>query len=596
MDRNQTVGFLLLSVLLIGYMFFVPQETPQTPDNQPQTEQVETSTEIATSATANQQLNDSLLTVKYGEFGSAMKGESKDVVLENNDIKVTFDTFGGTVKTVLLKNYVTYTKEPLYLIDENSSKIIEEIATANKKIDLNSLYYHAETKGNSVVFSVMQEGNSLIQRTYTLADEGFVVNYKVDINKASLKLAKIDFFWKNDMKRMEKGLKDTRQKSTVNYYTVNQEFDDLTPTSTSKEEEKLENDIKWVSSKQKFFNSALITDKKFEDVKVSSSVDESNDDIVKSTKIALSIPTEGLADGSANLRYYFGPNEYKTCEAITEGFEENVDLGWSLFAPMSKYVFMPLFNFLHGFIPNYGIIILVMVLIIKTLLFPLTYKSYLSMGKMKALKPDLDLLKEKYGDDTAKIQSETMKIYQKAGANPISGCIPMLAQMPVFIALYNFFPTAIELRQQPFLWAEDLSSYDSIMELPFALPIYGEHVSLFALLWAISMFGSAYFNNQMSSSSMQNEQMKMFSYISPAIFMVMFNSFPSGLTFYYFISNLVTIIQQVVSRKFIDEEKLRKIIEENKKKNANKKKSGFQQRLEDAMKAQEDANKQRKKK
>ncbi|MEH0156149.1 membrane protein insertase YidC [Limibacter armeniacum] len=589
MDKNQTIGLVLLSGLLIAYMFFFSPDPAQLADNQVKTEQLADSANSTPKKEVT--LSDSVLTQKFGSFAAGMKGESKEVVLENKDVKITFDTFGGKVKQVLLKNYVTYTKEPLVLLDETSSKVIEEVATDKGKIDLNSLYYQASKNGNSITFTLADSSNKMVSRTYSLADEGFVLNYSADLSGVNLKVPQVDFYWQNDMKRLEKGLTESRQRSTVNYYTTEEDFDYLS-MSNSLQEETVEEPIRWVSSKQKFFNSALITDKKFTDLNITSQVNDDNDQVVKSTKIALAIPADGLSK-DANLRYYFGPNEYHICETITPGFEKNVYLGWSLFAPLSKYIILPLFDFLDGFISNYGVIILIMVLIVKGLLFPLTYKSYLSMAKMRVLKPELDAIKEKHGDDMAKAQPEQMKLYQQAGVNPISGCIPMLAQMPVFLALFNFFPNAIQLRQQSFLWADDLSSYDSILNLPFEIPMYGDHVSLFTLLWAASTIVFTYYNNQMSSG-MQNNQMKMVSYITPIFFLVFFNSYSSGLTYYYFISNLITIAQQVFSRNFIDEDKLKRMMEENKKKNVNKKKSGFQKRLEDAMKAQEDVAKQRK--
>ncbi|GAA4847032.1 membrane protein insertase YidC [Algivirga pacifica] len=587
MDRNQTTGILLLTALMIVYFFWLSPEEPVTQEN---TAKAEVALQDSISAVNQKVESDSVLTSKYGAFSVAMKGEAQAFVLENEDVKVELNAQGGTVEKVTLKNYLTYTKEPLVLLDESSSNVVEEVTTAYGELDLNSFYYTATQEGNTVTFKVEQEGTTIVERRYSLADQGFVVDYDLDLNENYIKGNNVEVFWENKMKRLEKGLKDSRQKSTVNFYTVDQDFDYL--SQSGNDEEEVEEPIRWVSSKQKFFNSAFITDTKFKNLKAKIDVNEDNDNVVKTTQIAFAIPVEGL--DAANIRYYFGPNEYHLCEEVTEGFEKNVYLGWSFFAFISKWLIIPMFDFLEGFISSYGIIILIMVLVVKSLLFPLTYKSYLSMAKMRALKPELDEMKEKIGDDMTKVQQEQMKLYQKAGVNPISGCIPMLAQMPVFLALFNFFPNAIQLRQESFLWADDLSSYDSILNLPFDIPAYGSHVSLFTLLWAASTLVYTYFNNQMQSGSMQNNQMKYVSYITPVFFLVFFNSFASGLTYYYFISNLVTIAQQVFSRNFINEDKLRKIIEENKKKNANKKKSGFQQRLEDAMKAQEQATKDRK--
>lgn len=599
MDKNQTTGFLLLSALLVGYMFFFQPETPV----EDPTQTSESITNVIEAQNGDQTLqaevaptlSDSALVQQYGVFGNLMNGSSKEVVLENDKIKITFDAKGGNVTDVLLKTFKTYDKKPLHLVDDTHYNIEEKLPTSFGVIDLNTLTYTASVNGNVLsMIAVDGEGNKLITRTYTLDPDSYVLRYNLDISgiKSIVQGQELAYIWHQDMKSVEKDMKTSRQKTTVNYFTTKDDFDYLSMTSTSREEEAIAEPLSWVSAKQKFFNVALITDQQFNRASVAADYDEDNTTIVKTADIAFQIPLNTLE--AANIRYYFGPNDYRVCEAVTKGFEDNVYLGWAWTTPLSKYIFIPIFEFLEGYGLGYGLIIFIMVVLVKSVLYPLTFNSYKSMAKMRLLKPEMDELKEKFGDDQMKIQQETMSLYRKVGANPLSGCIPMLAQMPFFVALYNFFPNALQLRGQAFLWADDLSTYDSILNLPFSIPAYGDHVSLFTLLWAVSMLGYTYFQNQ--SQVQTNPQMQMVSYISPVFFLFFFNSMAAGLTYYYFVSNCITIVQQIASKKFVNEAKIREVMEENKKKNANKKAGGFTSRLDEAMKAQQKAQQENKKK
>ena len=297
-----------------------------------------------------------------------------------------------------------------------------------------------------------------------------------------------------------------------------------------------------------------------------------------------------MANGKAEFKFYVGPNDYKQIGKVTKDFAKNVYLGWPPVYWINKFVIFPVFHFLTQYITNFGLIIIILVILLKLVLFPLSYKSYLSMAKMKVLKPELDEIKERVGEDMTKVQQEQMKLYSQVGVNPISGCIPVLLQMPILFAMFYLFPASIELRQQPFLWAEDLSTYDSIVNLPFVVPFLGSHISLFTLLMTISTLIYTWQNNQISSVQ---GPMKSMSYIMPVIFLFVLNKFSAGLTFYYFVSNLVTFAQQAIIKRFVDEDKIKAIMEDNKKKNAanggGAKKSKFMSKLEDAMKASEEA-------
>ena len=313
---------------------------------------------------------------------------------------------------------------------------------------------------------------------------------------------------------------------------------------------------------------------------------EEGSNVVKQMKMNVAMPLE---NGQLGYRYFFGPNDQRVMDDVAPAFEENIDFGWAIFGWISKYVISPIFHFMEGYIGNYGLIIVLLVLLVKTVLFPLSYKSYVSMAKMKVLKPELDEIKERHGDNMQEAQKEQMQLYGKVGVNPISGCVPMLLQMPILLAMFNFFPNSIELRQEPFLWTDDLSTYDSIATLPFEIPFYGDHVSLFVILMTLSTILYTWSNNQ--ATSVQGP-MKSVQYLMPVVLMFVLNSFPAALSFYYFVSNLVTFGQQAIIRQFVDDEKILKKLQENKLRNKDKKKSKFQARLEDAMKASQEKQKQ----
>uniref|UniRef100_UPI004048B4C5 membrane protein insertase YidC n=1 Tax=Algoriphagus sp. TaxID=1872435 RepID=UPI004048B4C5 len=375
-----------------------------------------------------------------------------------------------------------------------------------------------------------------------------------------------------------------RRKTQVNYYLAEGSYDNL-GLSDDPEEAKVDQPVKWIGFSQRFFTAGIIADSVFQEVALTQST-PSDSSIVRAMSASLSLP---LQNGQAKLTHYFGPDQYKTLKAITPGFEENVDMGYFFVSWVNKYIVVHLFEFLEKYFSSYGIIIILIVLLIKLALSPLTYKSYIGMAKMRVIKPEIDELKEKYGDDATKMQQEQMKLFSQLGVSPISGCLPLVLQMPFLFAMFFFFPNAIELRQESFLWAEDLSTYDEFIKLPFTIPFYGAHVSLFTLLMTISQVLYAHFNNQLTTAT---GPMKNLGYVMPVMFMFVLNSYPAGLSFYYFVSNIFTFGQQALIKLFVDDSKIRQKVEENKLKNVDKKKSKFQQRLEDAMKAA-DANKKK---
>jgi YidC/Oxa1 family membrane protein insertase len=402
----------------------------------------------------------------------------------------------------------------------------------------------------------------------------------------------VTFNWVDFIPLQEKAMADSRSKTTVNYFTVQDSFDGISEGST--ESRTISEPLKWVAIRQKFFLSAIFARNTFGTGAVATSFNAQDSSVVKKAEVNLTIPVDALASKKSDFAYYFGPNEYRITSEMPDSFSRNLYMGIPPMLWVNKYLILPTFDFLQTFISNFGLIIIVLVILMKLLLLPLSYHSYLGMAKMKLLKPELDLIKEKNGDNMTQAQQDQMKLYQQAGVNPFSGCIPLLLQMPILLAMFYLFPNSIDLRQQHFLWAEDLSTYDSILNLPFTIPFYGSHVSLFVLLMTASQLVYTWQNNQMTSVQ---GPMKSMQYFMPVIFMFVLNSFSAGLSFYYFVSNLITFAQQAIIKRFVDEDKIKAIMDENRKKAASgtSKKSKFMSKLEEAMKNSEEARKKTKK-
>lgn len=594
MDKNQATGLILISLLMIVWITWFSPEQPAIPDNSAQAAQLDSVTQ-ALQPKLQERLPDSVLQQQFGSLAASMKGTAQTEVLESEELRVVFTTQGGQIEQVELKNYTDYWGKPLLLFTKESGEIAEDLNLNGRVITLDDLFFTVSKKGEKTISFSTADGS--ITRNYTLSNTGFEITSAIDArNLPGGAPTELSFAWAADLRRLEKDVVISRQRSTVNYYTTDENFDYLSETSESLEEEQVEEPIRWVSMKQKFFNMGIIADgEAFTKLNVASSVDKLDSSIVKSTRMAMAIPM--LNGVSAPTRYYFGPNQYDICKLVTEDYEKNVYLGWGPLALINRYAIMPLFHLLEKVSSNYGIVILLLVIIIKMFLLPLTYKSYVSMGRMRVLKPQIDEIKERIGDDQMAVQQETMKLYQKVGVNPISGCIPMLMQSPIFIALFQFFPNLFALRQQPFLWADDLSSWDSVASLPFNIPFFGDHISLFTMLFVLSQLAYTYYNNQMGMAGNQPGPLKYIGYVMPIFFLGFFNSYASGLTYYYLLSNLITIGQQLGIRQMVDDEKILAKLERQRlerEKNPKKKGGGgFMARLQDMQRQQEEMLKQR---
>ncbi len=605
MDKNQITGLILMLVLVTVYFQFFapdpPEITPQ-PDEFAQVDSTATSSPFAAPEEV-EVIDDSTRQahsiLKFGSFSSSAAGSESTMEIYTSKMKVLFSSKGGFPKQVSLNDYTSYDGSPLTLMVANKSLIDISFDHLGKNISLRDLYFESDTRksGDStkVIFTLNTGDGRSLKQIYTLYEDKYEMGYEIISNgfEKLIDAKDLSLTWSHPANRIEPHLKDPRQRSTIRYFIPESGVDYLSNTSVDFEEEKIEQKVTWVAFKQKYFTSAILATNNFSRAYVTMDTNEADTTVVKHMTLSADIPFTDLAGGNAQFKLYFGPNIYEDLDVFAEGFNENLNLGWVVLAVVNKYLILPIWNFLESFIPGYGLLIIILVVIIRLLLSPLTYKSHISMAKMRVLKPELDELKEKNGDDMQANQKDQMALYQKVGINPLSGCIPMLLQFPILVALFYYIPNAIELRQVSLLWAHDLSTFDSIVDFNFEIPFYGDHISLFTILMCVSMLFFTFFNSQ--TTTVQGP-MKSLQYIMPVMLLFFFNSYAAGLTYYYFISNLVSLGQIFLFKRFINEDKIKQTLEENKKKNANKKKSKFQSRLEEAMKANEEAQKKQKKK
>jgi YidC/Oxa1 family membrane protein insertase len=592
MDKNQATGLILFAAVILVYSLFFASTPEPVTDDQALTNTEVQEAEVPAETEDLENEPDSVKNLRsqqqFGDFSSLTQGTEEKITLENEVVKILLSTKGGEIKYVELKEYKTWSKQPLILLDEENASIDYQIQTKSGPLSLNDFYFEVDTRELVVDDQPAQEitftanvGNGSIQRIYTLSSEGYLVNHRISTNGTGSLLTdqNLTINWEEKLKKLEADIEESRRKSYINYYTVDESYDYLGDGSST-EAEQVANPLKWVSFKQRFFTAGIIAEQQFGNGNLASETPLDTMS-VKNMSATLTLP---INEQVAEVTYFFGPNNYNILRKVTPEFDKNVDMGYFFVSWVNKYIIVNLFHFLEKFFSNYGVIIILIVFIIKLFLLPLTYKSYIGMAKMRVIKPEIDELKEKYADDPSKMQQEQMKLFGKLGVSPISGCLPMLLQMPFLFAMFFFFPNSIELRQESFLWAHDLSTYDSIFSLPFTIPFYGSHVSLFTLLMTVSQIAYTHFNNQMTAVQ---GPMKNLGYIMPITFMFVLNSFPAALSFYYFVSNMVTFGQQALIKQFVDDSKIRQKVEESKIKNANKKKSSFQLKLEEAMKATE---------
>ena len=600
-DVKSIIGFVLIFILLLWVMN----------NNRPTQEELakrKAEQEQAAAAKIPQNNTATAATADLGAFayGNA-QATAKDgvTVIENKDVKLTINNKGGDLKEVLIKQFKTYESMPVYLIkDKNAIFALNFKTTQGQELNTQQLYFEpslSQKDGKQLLSMKVKTGeNSYLEYVYTLPAEGYMVDVAVRSQGLSGVLNSqnpIELVWGLKARRMEKSVtyENRYTQSAIRYADDKINRMSQGGNSGTKEEQ-----VSWVAYKQHLFTSVLISDSAFANgnfLSYNIANEESKDvKYTKNLKSTFPLKTKG-GELSESLHFYFGPSDYNVLKQYNDKYEltELIPLGWGIFGWLNKWLFIPLYNFLADYF-SVGLVIILMTIIVRLLLSPIVYKSYVSQAKMKVLRPEIEEINKKY-EEPMKRQQETMALYSKAGVNPMSGCIPALLQLPVFLALFNFFPTEFGLRQKSFLWAEDLSSYDAIFELPFSIPFYGSHVSLFPLLASVAIF---IYSLMTMAQTVQPQQpgmpnMKFLIYLSPVMMLFFFNNYASGLSLYYFVSNLLTILIMLAIKHWIlDEKKIHAQIQENKMKP--KKESKFQAKMREMMEQAEAQRKEQQRK
>ena len=582
MDNNRFIGFTLIMLLILTYYTFFPPGQIQESENIPQINNQE---ELVNNVENEIKEEKKILNQ---EFSSSEKEQI--ISIENNILKVDFNTKGAKITNVILNDYYDSKNKNVELLN-NSGNINFKIDGSNDLNLDNIIFFNTTSRSdekNTITFNAIAENGKKITVQYILKNDSYLIESKILLNDYFLGNESILLTWVNILKHQENNSTNEKNQTRINYFNVDGDFDYTSATSTDKEEIKIEEKLKWISNKQQFFSSAILSNNTFNNSKLTSEYIE-DENLNKKFTIQTEIPIE---NNSITYQYYFGPNKYSILKNIENEFHNNLYLGWIGVGGFNRYIIVPVFNFLENITSNYGLIILIMVFLIRIVVTPLTFKSHLSMAKMKVLNPEIQSIRNKHEGDMQKSQSEIMELYQKTGVSPLGGCLPILFQLPILVSVFYFLPNAIELRGKSFLWATDLSNYDSILSLPFNIPFYGDHISLFTILMTVSTILINKANSQMQT---MEGPMKTIQYILPIMFLFIFNNFSSGLTYYYFLSNVASYAQIFIFKRFVDDEKIKKEIEFNRKKSVNSKKSSFQLRIEEAMKARQNTNKKKNK-
>ncbi len=615
MDKQQKIGLVLIFLVLIGFSFWntpSKEEVEAYKKAQDSVAAVEKQKQLAEKKRlASLRVADSVVKAdpeaaksKYGDFYSALVGENSDVVLENNLVKVVIPTKGGVPSNVTLKQYTTYEKQPLVLFDSKTQRFNVELPAANGVLNTEDLFFTPSNVTPSSVTMTARAGDGFISFDYKLPADSYMLNFDITTNnlKSSLRSNETTrLLWNAKIARKEKSSTFESRYAELGYkFFGENSVDNL--SATGNDEETVSN-LHWVAFKDQYFSTVLIADGGGRIAKANlKSVDETNGDqhradFIKSYSADVELGFNATENQVSKFRFFYGPNKYKLlCSYDDENKGDEVlklnkliPLGWAIFRWVNQLIVIPLFNMLENFISNYGLLIFVLTVIIKLILFPFSYKSYVSTAKMRVLKPEIERRQSEIpAENTMERQQVSMQVYQKAGVSPMGGCLPMLLSMPILIAMFTFFPTAIELRGHSFLWADDLSAYDSILDFGFNIPFYGDHVSLFCLLMTVVNVIYTKFNMQMTDTGAQQQMpmMKYMMYFMPVMFLFIFNDYASGLTYYYFVSLLITIVQTVAMRYTIDDEKLLQKINEKAEKNKTSNKKGWMQRLAEMQEEQ----------
>ncbi len=559
-------------------------------------------------------------------LAAASDTAAEEFEVENDVMTVRFSTRGGQIVGVTLKDYTKYAprgerNEPVELFDPESARfaLTFYVKKGTNNVPVNTMDYTFEAQpvtrtaegAQSVTMRLPVGTGAWLEYEYRIYDaqapqRDYLVDFDVRLVNMAPEMANqtsIGIRWANASYQNERGFKNENMYTTIAYRFPGESSIEELGMSDGEKSKNVTTAVDWVAFKQQFFSSVFLAPQTVAYADMKFSTAQPGSGYVKEFSAQMAVPYTPQTEGYA-FAFYFGPNKYSILRKVEvdgrkTALERLIPLGWGIFGWINRWCVIPVFDFLRNYIGSFGIIILILAVLIRLVISPMTYKSYVSMAKMRLIKPQVDELTKKYPkqEDAMKRQQATMELYKKAGINPMGGCIPMLIQMPILIAMFRFFPASIELRGQSFLWAHDLSSYDSILNLPFSIPFYGDHVSLFALLMCLSTFAYSYYNYQQTASSQpQMAGMKfMMVYMMPIMLLLWFNDYASGLCYYYLLSNLLTIGQTLVIRRMVDDGKIQALMEANAAKKSKGKKSKFQQRYEELLRQQEAAQRAKRK-
>ncbi len=623
MDKNTWIGFLLIAGIIVGFSFLQRPSKEQLAERQRQYDsialvrqaQAEAQLIADQLAAAEQAKADSAFQAEradlmqqqvqatYGNFAPSAQGEDKTVVLENNKMRLNIAYQGGRIRQAELKEYKAYNDSLhfLSLFRDDESQLSFTLVTANNRVlaTRNLFFEPVETTSNSVTMRLKTDiEDAWLDFVYTLPDDEYMVSFSMRPHGMQQVLAQninsVEMQWDQLIPQQERGRKFEERYARIQYMLVGGEMETL---SEQKSDSKRENArIQWIGYKDQFFSTVLIADDAFTSTEMESTPQGSHSHYIKEYRTKTSVPFDIRGQKTTDFRYYFGPNHYNTLKAYDQGVEKDqrlhlkelVPLGWKIVAWINKILTIPMFDLFQSWGLHIGLVILLMTLVIKIIILPFVFASYKSSAKMRVLRPQIDEINAKYpADKMQERQQAMMALYQRAGVSPMSGCLPMLFQMPILIAMFWFFPTAIELRGKSFLWADDLSTYDAILSWGYNLPLIGDHLSLFCVLMTVTNFAYTFVTMQSQATDPNMKFMKWMMYLMPLMFFFIFNDYAAGLSYYYLLSLGFTILQTMIFRWAIDDEQLLRQMEENAKKNSTKKKSGFMQRLEAMQREQQ---------
>lgn len=607
MDKNTITGLVLIAILLVGFSFL----------SRPSEEQIAAQKKYYDSIAVVQKQEEALkakaaaaLANEKGEatgtvdstslFFNAMQGKESFTTIQNNLVEITFDNKGGRVYSAMLKDYNGQDGKPVVLFNGSDAEMNFNFYNKKETIQTKDYYFEVVNKtDSSLTMRLTADSDSYIDFTYTLKPDSYLLRFTIQATGMAGKLASTDYVdisWSQRARQLEKGFTYENRLAELMYKIANGDTDNL---SAAKDDEKqIEGRVDWIAFKNQFFSSVFIANQDFDKVNVKSRMEKQGSGYIKDYSAEMNTFFDPTGKQATDMYFYFGPNHYKTLKALDKGRDDKweldnlVYLGWPLIRWINKFITINVFDWLSGWGLSMGIVLLILTIIVKIAVYPATWKTYMSSAKMRVLKPKIDEINKKYPkqEDAMKKQQEVMSLYSQYGVSPMGGCLPMLLQFPILMALFMFVPSAIELRQQSFLWADDLSTYDAFITFPFHIPFLGNHLSLFCLLMTVTNILNTKFTMQQQDTGAQPQMaaMKWMMYLMPVMFLFVLNDYPSGLNYYYFISTLISVGTMIVLRKTTDEDKLLAILEAKKKDPKQMKKTGFAARLEAMQKQQEE--------